>query len=767
MTAPGISAERLLRAAAALWVLVLVLALSPMTQDPAGPPKMLATAAFAAVAALAWAWDGGGRGARNAGPGFTALVWAWLAWQAVCALASDFPANSLFSLREPLAWVLVATGASCCVRWPAHFWRWAAVLLAALCLSSLYGIAQRLGWDPFPWGMRDVAEYRLSPSTFANPNVAGHALALGLVIAGGLLARSALALPAAALLFAHLWLTGMRGGMLALAAAGVMALAFWDTGRIGRFQGRRVGGALAIFILIGAMGAGVVMARTHARQELWLPGDGSMVLRYNGWHGAARMLADNPLGGVGPGNYALENAPYWTDFERRWFALRGMKNGHVHNEPLEAAAETGIPGLALFLALLAWPLAAGLLFADRGPTREHRRMGLTAALVAVAAAVDGLFGFNLRTPAAAGIFFFVGGALDGVMREAARDAVEVPSGGNGGWRRAARLALALPLAAAALWGGVLQYRAESRLLWTRGLLEWVNTPAAPRNPADPALQEARRQLEAAAKAFPWEARFPDALGRLLLATGDHAGAAAAFETAFARAPHDPLVLSLLGRALAGEAGQRHAAERPGAGQTLNRALSAARRAERLCPMLAAPQETLWRVAALQVEMAEAADPPRRPWHELAWSASRKALQYGGTPAMDHHKTRARAALALEMPQDAVQALGQGLGMDPSDMELWELLARAFQQPEKNPAVFAMARAAYVRLKPVAARAPDPFVAAAGMMIRSGGNPPFPSPTDWIAREVFRLLPDHPGARSLAVAAGFSLEEGETGEGTAP
>lgn len=765
MTGSGLSPERMLRAAAGLWAAGLVLALSPMTLDPAGPPKMLATGAFAALAALAWAWNG--RGRQSAGPGFTALVWAWFFWQAVCALASDFPANSLFALREPLAWALVATGAALCVRWPAHFWRWAAALLAALCLSSLYGIAQRFGWDPFPWGMRDVAEYRLSPATFANPNVAGHALALGLVIAGALCARSALALPAAVLLFAHLWLTGMRGGMLAVAAAGVMALAFWDAGRIGRFHGRRVAGALAIFILIGAMGAGVVAARTHARQGLWLPGDGSMVLRYNGWHGAARMLADNPATGVGPGNYALENAAYWTDFERRWFSLRGMKNGHAHNEPLEAAAETGLPGLALFLALLAWPLAAGLAFADRGPTREHRKMGLTAALVAVAAGVDGLFGFNLHTPAAAGIFFFVGGALDGIMREAARDAVEVPSSGHGGWRRTARLAVAFPVAAVVLWAGVLQYRAESRLLWTQGLLEWLNTPGAPRHPADPELLGARRQLEASSAAFPWEARFPDALGRLLLATGDHAGAAAAFETAFTRAPHDPVVLSLLGRALAGEAEQWHAAKRSGAGQVLKRALSAARRAERLCPMLAAPQEALWRVAALQAEMAETADPPQRPWNELAWTSSRKALQYGAAPAMEHHKTRARAALALKMPKDAVQAVEQGLNMDPSDMALWELLERALPEPETNPVVFAMARNAYVRLKPAATRFPDALVAAAGVMVRSCGKAPYPSPADRIVREVFRLLPDHPGARNLAVTAGFNLEEETILEETAP
>jgi O-antigen ligase len=61
------------------------------------------------------------------------------------------------------------------------------------------------------------------------------------------------------------------------------------------------------------------------------------------WADGYRIFADNALIGVGPGGFQ-EKTALASDEDARW----------VHNEFLQIAAETGLPGLFLLLGLLAW-----------------------------------------------------------------------------------------------------------------------------------------------------------------------------------------------------------------------------------------------------------------------------------------------------------------------------------------------------------------------------------------------------------------------------
>ncbi|MGH7151960.1 MAG: O-antigen ligase family protein, partial [Planctomycetota bacterium] len=72
-----------------------------------------------------------------------------------------------------------------------------------------------------------------------------------------------------------------------------------------------------------------------------------------------RMFADHAVGGVGAGNFAGAFPPY-RDPEEARISSRGFAQesspGSAHSDPLEIAAETGVPGLLALLALL---LSAG------------------------------------------------------------------------------------------------------------------------------------------------------------------------------------------------------------------------------------------------------------------------------------------------------------------------------------------------------------------------------------------------------------------------
>lgn len=100
-----------------------------------------------------------------------------------------------------------------------------------------------------------------------------------------------------------------------------------------------VGGAITVgaaLVITGALavradGAGSA-AGTLVRAELWA--------------GAVELVEEEPLRGVGPGRFAERN-PATEDTDLRW----------AHHEYLQIAAELGIGGLVLVLALIGWAWA--------------------------------------------------------------------------------------------------------------------------------------------------------------------------------------------------------------------------------------------------------------------------------------------------------------------------------------------------------------------------------------------------------------------------
>ncbi len=77
--------------------------------------------------------------------------------------------------------------------------------------------------------------------------------------------------------------------------------------------------------------------------------EGSADARYNIWRVARQIIAENPATGIGLGAYPLAHATY-TGRIVVPPAARGFRD--THSTYLNVAAETGIPGLILFMAMI-------------------------------------------------------------------------------------------------------------------------------------------------------------------------------------------------------------------------------------------------------------------------------------------------------------------------------------------------------------------------------------------------------------------------------
>ncbi len=413
MIVPGVDSRtcRFLRGAIYLWILTLVLALDPRTEDPATPIKHMASAVAAVGMVVVWAIALRTNRVpyRNMSHTLSCLL-LFFGVLAVSAAVSDASNRGIQALAPWVVFAAIGFVAYQTFPHTRHLRNLMRAIVTCVALSSGYGLAQHFGWDPFPWAMRDVEEYRALPATYGNPNLGGHALVVALVLCAGLLvdawqrkrwALLVVYLVPATLMVAHLGFTQMRSGPVSLG----MALVFVTTTLIllrrsaRPWQAAGIALSACVGLLFIAVSA-VLLLAPH------LSLDSSLQLRLNGYAGAAALFLENPVFGVGPGSYAFHNIPYWSSFEALWYALENRRNFHVHNEWLEMAAECGIPGLAVLIGLFLFSI---ITFFENPWLSAEKHWGLLMALPAamVAMATDACFGFNLHAPVSAGLFFLL------------------------------------------------------------------------------------------------------------------------------------------------------------------------------------------------------------------------------------------------------------------------------------------------------------------------------------------------------------------------
>jgi len=149
---------------------------------------------------------------------------------------------------------------------------------------------------------------------------------------------------AVAVVIFGLVITASKGAIGAALAAAVMFVAYLY---FGGWLSRHRKAILVFCLLLGLIGSCAIAGYgiTHGR----LPGGNSMLVRWQYWHAAARMYADHPFTGVGPGNFA-NYYPYYKPAA----ALETVAD--PHNFVLTILTQYGPIGLIAFLAMIFVPL---------------------------------------------------------------------------------------------------------------------------------------------------------------------------------------------------------------------------------------------------------------------------------------------------------------------------------------------------------------------------------------------------------------------------
>ena len=256
-------------------------------------------------------------------------------------------------------------------------------LLAAISLVGVWALSLRAFGGPGSYDVSsisaDAARRLAAPVGYSNG--LGLLAAIGILLALGLAARLRRPLAAAPVLVLAptLYFTYSRGAWLALAAGGIAALGL----ALPRMSRRSVVAVAIVVICAGAIAlvrvggpSGAVREFSHAapsvktarsQRLLSLSGNG----RAQYWHVAWRDYQQHPWLGSGAGS-----------FQRRWLRSRpaDLPVLDAHSLYLETLAELGPVGLGLLAALLALPVAAGVI-ARRQPLAAPAFGGYVAYLV--------------------------------------------------------------------------------------------------------------------------------------------------------------------------------------------------------------------------------------------------------------------------------------------------------------------------------------------------------------------------------------------------
>lgn len=364
------------------WVCILLLAIPIAihnTHLTPGLPLIAGGIAAVALALARWRLAGSGR-AYHWGQDVFLLYLFWLVVCTLDTLDVFLSQRALASYAGSAVFVLALRG---CIR-DGRDWRRCAHLYVALaCLISL------AAWPEAIWQAVESGRFRYVSGVFVNRDLFSVIPLLGLAVASALLKETSVFLWRAlvgqmVVLAATVIATGCRGAILGL-ALGAACCVFM------LLQRRRSSGEVAAMwgaLLVTVFGL-VLLGR------LQLPGLQRIVRSFTTdivkqesqrlalWQDGSKGIFLNPITGSGPATFGMVyqrvRAPGFEDH----FDL-------AHNDFVETAVETGIVGLALWLAV--W-FSAALRIRDcyRDRSRSFEACGM--AMAVLAAAIFSIFNF--------------------------------------------------------------------------------------------------------------------------------------------------------------------------------------------------------------------------------------------------------------------------------------------------------------------------------------------------------------------------------------
>ena len=289
-------------------------------------------------------------GARLSFPPFLLLMGAFVAWCAVGLLSTQYPPV----VREHLLLItklwLIALVAVNALRSPSQIRLFSFLFLGCFMLFPARGAMVNYLGGYNVWG-RALWNY-----IYANPNDLAALALLPLGVGVGLLKVERfkwtryLTIASVAILPLLILMTQSRGAFLALLFFGGLFL-------LGQRKRARM---LLVMALLGVMVVAVAprgvwervrgLGQATSTENLGnVDREGSARQRFEIWRVATSLIGDHAVTGVGFGAYIYAHAERVIagDFNR---TARGQRD--THSTYLNVAAETGLPGLALFLAMV-------------------------------------------------------------------------------------------------------------------------------------------------------------------------------------------------------------------------------------------------------------------------------------------------------------------------------------------------------------------------------------------------------------------------------
>jgi O-antigen ligase len=285
-------------------------------------------------------------------PAVLGWLGAFIAWAAIAYPVTRFPERVQESLTElAKTWLIVLVAANV-LRTRAQIRFFIVFFLACFALYPLRGALVNYYLDAYALLGRAVWNY-----IFGNPNdLAAFAIPQLSMVAGLLMTERRkswiwwASLAGIALLPLLVLMTQSRAGFIALVVFGLFVLAS---------RRRRPGVLIATAVLVvgvALIAPGGVWTRirgltkaANTEQLQAVDPEGSAQTRFEIWRVAVKIIGDQPIHGIGVGAYRLAHASYARDEEFDPIA-RGPQD--THSTPLSVLAETGAPGLLLYLGLL-------------------------------------------------------------------------------------------------------------------------------------------------------------------------------------------------------------------------------------------------------------------------------------------------------------------------------------------------------------------------------------------------------------------------------
>jgi len=304
-------------------------------------------------------------------------------------------------------------------------------------LIAVYGIIQHHGFDVFPWAEHTEVPVERGVSFIGHATFSASVLIAAIPISFGLGSSRTLfvirIIPriCAVIMLYHLSFTGARVATVALFATGLLVMLFIiihkarsattqdDYDVAPKVHVKAVVGLLLLLIIGTAF---IFRAWSIKESDVFGMQQASVAQRIYAWDTATRMFLDNPVLGVGAGNYGVASPEYWNEMEATRYTFYNRMLYQPHNEYIEIAAEQGIFGIAFFLLLIVLALMSSLQIWIHQSNVKSQRIGLAIFTALLAMSIDATFIFNLQQPASALIFWVLLGIISAELARIKQDA---------------------------------------------------------------------------------------------------------------------------------------------------------------------------------------------------------------------------------------------------------------------------------------------------------------------------------------------------------